>query len=420
MAPTSAWLVLTSSSAAARLVARPHVLVVEGGEVAVESLDVAPALVADRHLLVLFDEPRDGRLADRHPGGEDVEAGEHRRQVPGAVGRDHRVGVQELGHVVARIAPEQVGGLAVDAVAARPERRDDGGRLGGGPQRGHRVLGDPARPQGVEQVGLGVAVGSRAGEDDVEVGVVAVAAQHRVLDLAGLVQPGQVLFVAAGLVDVLFRLEHGLVRGLDLVAGVGQQGVAAVRGLEVGDRLLDLVEPALGRGHLVGRRRLGEGRLDALDLAVDLDPLAGEVAGHQVGLADARLVVEGRQRLADVPAVGHRRFDAGHQLGPLVEDVVAHAGPGRGGLLDGAHGVVGLGVRLLGVAEGVAGVLELAAQRGLVELGRLEVAELPSGVVDHLAGGVALLLDQHELAVGRLDVGAAGVEGAPRLLGRRS
>ena len=131
-----------------------------------------------------------------------------------------------------------------------------------------------------------------------------------------------------------------------------------------------------------------------------------------------RLVVERRQRLAQLPAVDQRRLDAGDELGPLVEDVVTDAGPRRGGLLDAAHRVVGLGVGLLGVAQGVAGVLELAAQRGLVELGRLEVAELAGRVVDHLAGGVALLLDEDELAPRRLDVGAAGVEGAPCLLGR--
>ena len=130
------------------------------------------------------------------------------------------------------------------------------------------------------------------------------------------------------------------------------------------------------------------------------------------------LVVERRQRLAELPAVDQRRLDAGDQLGPLVEDVVTDAGPRRGGLLDAAHRVVGLGVGLLGVAQGVAGVLELAAQRGLVELGRLEVAELAGRVVDHLPGGVALLLDEDELAPRRLDVGAAGVEGAPCLLGR--
>ena len=102
-----------------------------------------------------------------------------------------------------------------------------------------------------------------------------------------------------------------------------------------------------------------------------------------------------------------------------MEDVVAGAGTGGGGLLDAAHRVVGLGVGLLGVAQARGGPFSSSRRSvGLVELGRLEVAELAGRVVDHLAGGVALLLDEDELAARRLDVGAAGVEGAPCLLGR--
>jgi hypothetical protein len=97
--------------------------------------------------------------------------------------------------------------------------------------------------------------------------------------------------------------------------------------------------------------------------------------------------------------------------------VIAGGRSAGGGLFEGAEGVGGLGVRLLGVLQGVVGLFQLAAQRRLVELGGLEVAELAGGVVDHLAGGVTLLLDQRELAPCRLDVDPARVEGAAGRLG---
>jgi hypothetical protein len=223
--------------------------------------------------------------------------------------------------------------------------------------------------------------------------------------------------VAARLVDVLLGLEHGLVGDVDLVAGAWVELDAAVGRLEIGDRLVDLGEAPLGRRQLVGRRGIGQGRLDALELAVDLDPLTGELAGHQIGLAHPGVVVEVGQRVAQRATVDHRRLDARHELGPLVEDVVAGGGAGRGGLLDRTQYVAGLGVGQLGVLQGVVGHLELAAQRRFVELGGLEVAQLARRVVDHLPRGLALLLDEDELAARRLDVGAAGVEGAARLLG---
>ena len=83
-------------------------------------------------------------------------------------------------------------------------------------------------------------------------------------------------------------------------------------------------------------------------LVVDLGPLAGQLAGDQVGLADLGLGVEGVERLAQRLDVDQGRLDAGDQLGPLVVDVLAAGGPAGGGLLDGLEGVGGLGLGVLG------------------------------------------------------------------------
>ena len=99
--------------------------------------------------------------------------------------------------------------------------------------------------------------------------------------------------------------------------------------------------------------------------------------------------------------------------------MVAGGGPWPAALLDGAQASFGLGVGLLGVAPGP--WRAFSSSRRSVVSSSSEVSrsrELAAGVVDHLAGGVALLLDQHQLAVGGLDVGPAGVEGPACLLGR--
>ena len=113
-----------------------------------------------------------------------------------------------------------------------------------------------------------------------------------------------------------------------------------------------------------------------------------------------------------------RRLDPGDEVGAGEEDVVAGGGPVGGLLLDLAQDVAGLAVGLLGIAQAHAGPLELAAQRGLVQLGGLQLGELAAGVVDHLARGLALLVDERQLAPGGLDLGPAGVEGPAGLLGR--
>jgi hypothetical protein len=66
----------------------------------------------------------------------------------------------------------------------------------------------------------------------------------------------------------------------------------------------------------------------------------------------------------------------------------------------------------LGGAQLVAGLLELAAQRVLVELGGAQLVELGLGGVDGPGGGVALLLHQGEAVAGVLHLGATVLEGA--------
>ena len=244
------------------------------------------------------------------------------------------------------------------------------------------------------------------------------APQHRLLDVAGVLQLGEGGVVAVGLVEPFLRRQHGLVRVLDLLAGVGARPVArpaAGRGLEGEDRVLDLVEPVFRGLDLARRGRFGQRGLDAGQLVVDVGPLAGQVAGDEVGLAGIGLLVERVERLAQRFDVDEGRLDARHQLGALVEDVLAAGGPAGGGLLDGEEGVGGLGLGVLGGPQLVAGGLELAPQRRLVELGGLEVAQLVGGVVDHLRGGGPLLLDEGQLVVRVLHQGPALLQGARRV-----
>ena len=134
------------------------------------------ALAAGQILLVLLDQPADRRPPHRDTHRRQAVGGEHRRQRPCA-GRRPPDGHRAAGHVGARVAAEQVGRLSVDGVAAEPQRRQDGRGLGG-LERRQRVLGYPTDAQGVEQVGLAVAVGLGSRHDQIEVGLVAVALQH--------------------------------------------------------------------------------------------------------------------------------------------------------------------------------------------------------------------------------------------------
>ena len=236
------------------LVGGAGVLLVQGLEVAVEPLDLAPALAPGQQLLVLFDQPADGRLPHGNAHGVHAVGGEHRGEGPCPGRRDHRVGIEQLGDVDPGVAAQQVGGLAVDAVTPDPQRREDGRGFGGGLQRGERVLGHTAHAQGVEQVGLAVAVRLRARHDQVQVGLVAVALQNGVLVLAGLRQQ-RIGVGILGLVQGLFGGQDGFVGRLDLRTGAGHELTLAPGRLDVDDGPLDVVQPML-----CGRKLLGRGR----------------------------------------------------------------------------------------------------------------------------------------------------------------
>ena len=179
--------------------------------------------------------------------------------------------------------------------------------------------------------------------------------------------------------------------GLDLGAGSGHQPALATGGLDLDDPPLDLVQPVLGDNELVGGRWWRQGILEAGQLPINLEPLPGELTRHQVGFTHFGVGVEVVERIAQWFGVDQGCFDPCDQIGPLVEHMVARGGARDGGLLDRPQGVRGLGLRLLRGGKLVAGLLELTAQRGLVELRGLQVQELLLGVVDHLSRGHALL-----------------------------
>ena len=225
--------------------------------------------------------------------------------------------------------------------------------------------------------------------------------------------------MAARLVDVLLGGQHGLVGGLDLVAGVGDELVAAAR-------------PPRARRWSARSGRAGARRPPARR------PTAGSAAPTRCARAPRRpRSTRGRARGPPGRARrrgSRRRRRRAHRAPASCRSSAprpgrparpARAARGRGCAARAAaacsmarRASFGLGVGGLGVAQGLAGRLELAAQRRLVELGRLEVAR---------AGGPASSIiwpaasrcssTRHQLAVGGLDVGAAGVEVAPGLLG---
>ena len=95
----------------------PLVGLVERHELALEALDLAAGVVAGRELVVLVVEDAGGRLAHRHADGVDAEVGQLDRQLPGARRGHRRVGEEQVAHVLAGVAAEDVGRLPADAVA---------------------------------------------------------------------------------------------------------------------------------------------------------------------------------------------------------------------------------------------------------------------------------------------------------------
>ena len=341
------------------------------------------------------------------------------RQVAGAVGRHHRVGVEQLGHVVAGIAPEQVGGLAVDAVAARPAASS----------RWRAARRPPAatppcpRPRG----GPG---GRRAGRP---------ARRRRGGDRRGSRRGRSRSRGAAG--------PRARPRG-PRAAGRGRP-----RGRPTGRRAPRRRAPPRGRPRSRRGRRAPAGRAGR--------PPRGRRSSARSGRAAAR------PRPARRPTAGSGSADSMRSISPSTSIhsrarswATRSGSPTRVSSSNAASASrtgqlssIGASMRATSSARScrtwsrvparaaaacsmtrtaslasawAASVsrrswprrLELAAQRGLVELGRLEVAQLAGRVVDHLGGGVALLLDEHQLGVRRLDVGAAGVEVPPGVLGR--
>jgi hypothetical protein len=222
--------------------------------------------------------------------------------------------------------------------------------------------------------------------------------------------------VAAGLVERLLGVEHGLVGPFDVVAGGGVEPGVAGGGLQLGDHPLDLGQLVLGGAQLVLRRRHRQGLLDAGQLVLDVEPLAGQVAGHGVDVAPLGLRVEVGEGLLDRLGVEQRGLHAGHQVGPLVGQLLAQGRPLVDAGLDHLEGAGHLVVGGLGRAQLVAGLLQLPAQRVLVELGRPQLLELRPGVVDGPLGGGPLVLDHREALAGSLQLGPAPVEEALGLI----
>ena len=267
-------------------------------------------------------------------------------------------------------------------------------------------------------LGLRLALGHRPGEDHVEVGLVAVPAQDGLLDVAGVLQLGQRVLVVAGAVEQLLGGEDGLVGLLDLLAGVGRPSPALPAGLlELEDEVLELVEPLL-RGLRAPPARAGSGSADSMRLSSSSTSVHSRARSRATRSGSPGSVSSSNSSSASRSGSTSTSGDSmrATSSAALVVHVLAAGGPAVGGLLDGLQGLVRLGLGVLGGPQLVAGGLELAAQRRLVQLGGLEVAQLVRGVVDHLGGRGPLLLDEGELVV----ASPRPRRGAPPGRGRRS